>query len=224
MMRVFINSVIVYALLVLLMRVMGKRQIGELELSELVVTFLISEAASEPIVNPDVPVLTVLIPIVTLMGLEQLLSILSLKSVKFRILVTGKPALLVVRGRIDQSQMRKNRITPDELTAALRSQGILSMDSVEYVILESNGRMNIIQTPAERPATAGQIGADVQDAGYPVIVINNGRILEDNLRLLGYDEGWLKKRLKENGLSSSAEAYMMTVDMAGGIFLAPRER
>lgn len=205
------------------MRLIGKRQLGQLELSELIVTILISEVAAEPILHPDVSVLRIVIPVITLLGMEYLLSVVSLKSVRLRALLSGKPALLVVRGRIDQTQMRRNRITPDELAEALRGSGLLSMNEVEFAVLETNGRINIIPTPPERPATAGQLGVTPADSGYPVIVINNGRVLTDNLRLLGRDENWLKARLRENDVSSARDVYMMTADMNDGIFLAPRE-
>ncbi len=222
--KIIINAVIIYIILMALMRITGKRQLGELELSELIVTFLISETASEPIIHPEVPVLSVLGPVITLITMEYLFSLLALKSVRLRGILVGKPALLIVHGRIDQTQMRKNRITPDELTEALRNEGILDLSTVEYAILETNGRLNIIPTPPERPATAGQLGIETQDAGYPVIVINNGRVLTDNLRLLGKDEKWLADKLRANKLSSPREVYMMTADMAGGVFLAPKER
>ena len=223
MIRVFFNSVLIYVLLVILMRVVGKRQLGELELSELIVTILISESAAQPIVDPDKPVWSAFVPILTLMGLEYLLSVLSMKSVRFRAMTAGRPALLVVRGRIDQTQMRKNRITPDELAEALRSNGVLDMNDVAYAVLETNGEINVIPCPAERPATAGQIGVQAPDAGYPVIVVNNGRVLTDNLRLLGRDENWLMKQLRANGLTSPQEVYMMTADSRDGIFLSPKE-
>ena len=223
MVRIFLNSVIIYAILVLLMRLIGKRQLGELELPELIVTFLISEAASEPLVDPDTPILKVLVPIVTLLMLEYLFSLLALKSVKLRGLLTGKPALLIVHGRIDQTQMRKNRITPDELTEALRNDGILDLGTVEYAVLEANGKLNIIPTPGERTVTAAQMNIETQDTGYPVIVINNGRVLSDNLRLLGFDERWLSARLREHGVSEPQDVYMMTADRLGGVYLAPKE-
>ena len=223
MMQIFLNSVVIYAALLLLMRLIGKRQLGELELSELVVTILISEVAARPLVETGVPPLMVAIPILTMLSLEYLLSVLSLHSVRFRVLLTGKPSLLIVRGRIDQAEMRKNRITPDELTEALREDGILDLNSVEYAILETSGKLNIIPTPPERTATAGQLGANPPDPGYPVIVINNGRVLSDNLRVLGRDEAWLRKQLSAAGHSSPRDIYMMTADMAGGVFLAPRD-
>ena len=223
MVTVVFRAAVVYTALVALLRLTGKRQLGELELSELIVTILISELAAKPIADPETSLLRSMVPVLTLLGIEYLLSVLSLRSVRLRGLLTGKPALLMVRGRIDQSQMRKNRITPDELAEAMRGAGVLDAREVEYAILETSGRLNIIPHPAERPATAGQMGLAPEDTGYPVMVINNGRVLSDNLKLLGRDERWLLARLREQSLSGPGQVYMMTVDMSGGIFLAPKE-
>lgn len=216
-------SAVIYAGLVLLMRLMGKRQLGDLELSELIVTILISEIAAQPILDENTTLIGVFVPAVTLMALEYLLSVVAVKSVRLRGVLAGKPSLLVVRGRIDQTQMRKNRITPDELAEALRSDGILDMRDVQYAVLETSGKINILPTPQKSPVTAGQMGMAPPDPGWPVIVINNGRVLSENLRYLGRDENWLRKKLRENGLSSPQEVYMMTADSRDGIFLAPRE-
>ncbi len=223
MISVFLKSAVIYVILIALMRLSGKRQLGELEPSELVVTILISEVAAQPIIEPEASVADSLIAVLTLMGMEYFLSLLSLRSVTLRAVLAGKPSLLVVHGRIDQSQMRRNRITPDELAEALRQNGLTDLNAVEYAVLETSGQISIIPAPAERTATAGQLGLAAGDAGYSVIVINDGRVLSDNLRLLGRDAAWLKSRLRENGLSSPKDVYMMTADMAGGTFLAPRE-
>ena len=221
--RSFYNSVIIYAGLTLLMRLTGKRQLGELELTELIVTVLISEIVSLPITDPEATLLDAFVPAATLLGLEYLLSLFSLHSVRFRGLLSGRPSLLVVRGRIDQSQMRRNRITPDELAEALRNDGITDLRDVQYAVLETNGRVNVIPTPEKQPVTAGQLSLEEPDPGWPIIVINGGRVMSDNLRVLGRDENWLMKQLRENGLHSPREVYMMTADSHGGIFLAPRE-
>lgn len=223
MLELFWKTLIMYAILIVLMRLIGKRQLGELELSELVVTILMSNIATAPLTQKDCTLLDGLVPLVTLMVLEYLLSIVTMKNVKLRALLAGKPALLVVRGRIDQKQMRKNRFTPDELTEALRNQGYLDLRSIEYAILETDGVLNVIASPPNRPVTAAQLGIEPDDSGYPIIVINSGRILRENLKLLGRDERWLKKVLKENGLKHEREVYLMTCDALGGVFLAPRE-
>ena len=223
MITMVVNAIIIYAALILLFRLMGKRQLGDLELSELIVTVLISEVASTPITNPEEPLWVGIVPVAALLGMSLVISFIAVKNVKFRAFISGKPALLIVHGRIDQTQMRKNRLTPDELTEALRNQGFLDLGSVEYAILETDGALNIIPSPANRPVTAGQMGLETEDPGYPIMVINDGRVLTDNLRLLGKDENWLLKQVQAQGLSSPREVYLMTADMAGGIFLAPLE-
>lgn len=223
MITMVVNAIIIYAALILLFRLMGKRQLGDLELSELIVTVLISEVASTPITNPEEPLWVGIVPVTALLGMSMVISLIAVKSVKFRALISGKPALLIVHGRIDQTQMRKNRLTPDELTEALRNQGFLDLGSVEYAILETDGALNIIPSPANRPVTAAQMGLETDDPGYPVMVINDGRVLTENLRILGKDENWLLKQVQAQGLSSPREVYLMTADIAGGIFLAPLE-
>lgn len=221
--RSFYCAVIIYAGLTLLMRLTGKRQLGELELGELLVTVLISEVASRPITDPQASLLDSFVPAATLIGLEYLLSLVSLHSVRLRGLLSGRPALLVVRGRIDQTQMRRNRITPDELAASLRSDGIMDLRDVQYAILETSGKVNVIPTPEKQPVTAGQMSVEEPDPGWPIIVINSGRVMSENLRVLGRDENWLMKQLRDNGLRSPKEVFMMTADSQDGIFLAPRE-
>ena len=222
--KIIFNAVVIYAVLIVFMRLMGKRQLGELEPSELIVTILISEVSATPIGAPDKPLYYGIVPAATLFAMELLLSILMARSVKFRGLLAGKPALLIVHGRIDQTQMRRNRFTPDELAEALRNQGALDLNEVEYAILETDGKLNVVLSPGSRPVTASQMGVAPEDAGYPLIVINEGRVLRENLKILGKDEKWLEKHLRSQKLSSPKDVYMMTVDMAGGVFLSPKER
>ncbi len=221
--KILFNCVTIYLFLILFMRIMGKRQLGELEPSELIVTILISEVAATPIGSPDKPLWYGLLPVSVLFILELIFSLLMTHSVKFRGFLAGKPTLLIVHGRIDQAQMHKNRFTPDELAEALRNQGVLDLNTVEYAILETDGALNVILYPQNQPVTAGQMGIDTEDTGYPLIVINNGRVMEENLRILGRDMNWLEKQLKAQKLSSPKDVYMMTVDMQGGIFLSPKK-
>ena len=188
---ILFNAAVIYAVLTLFMRLMGKRQLGQLEPAELVVTILISEVAGTPIANPEKPLYYGVAPAAMLFALELAVSLLMAKSVHLRSFFSGKPALLIVHGRIDQSQMRRNRFTPDELAEALRSQGALDLNEVEYAILETDGRLNVILAPGSRPVTAAQMNIPAQDTGYPLIVVNEGRVLTENLKYwAGTKSGW----------------------------------
>ena len=220
---VLVRTLIIYFALLLAMRLLGKRQLGEMELSEFVVAALIADLASHPLQDMGIPLINGLIPILVLFCCEVLIAGLSLKSIRLRSLIFGKPSLLIVKGRILQREMLKNRFTLDELMQELRAQGVSDLSSVAYGILETNGKLSLLLSPADSPVTAGQLQVQTQDTGYPSIVISDGRVLDANLRHLGYDRLWLNKQLKAHGLSSPGQVFLMTASDTGAVYCAAKE-
>lgn len=218
-----VRTVIIFVSLVISMRIMGKRQLGELEPAELVVAILIADLASHPLQDPGIPLIYGLIPVITLLCCEVLISAGVLKSVKFRALICGKPSILIKNGKIDQKEMKKNRFTIDELSEELRKKDITDISVVQYAILETDGTVSTILFPDERTVTAGQLDIKTIDRGVPVVVINNGRILSKNLSLIGKNESWLRKELNKRNINSHNEVYIMTVDKTNKIFIAVKE-
>lgn len=220
---IIIRTIIVYFSLLITMRLLGKRQLGEMELSEFVLAALIADLASLPLQDLGIPMINGLVPIMVLFCCELLIAGVCMKNIQLRAFFSGKPSLLIVRGKIRQGEMHRNRFTPDELMQELRNQGILDISSVEYAVLETDGKLNVVPFAAQRPATAEQLGINVPDESYPFIVINNGRVLQGNLKHLGLDMNWLNKQLKQNGLSSPDQVFLMTADKMGRIYLAESE-
>ena len=197
------RTLIIYALLLLAMRMLGKRQLGELELSELVVTVLVADIAVRPIQEPNLPLWISLVPLTVLFLCDYAISLLCLKSLKLRMLLFGRPSILIRNGRVDQREMRRNRFTLDELMQELRNQGVQDLGSVNRAILETNGTLNILLTASEQPVTPSMLGLNIQDPGCYTILINDGRTLSENLRKIGRDERWLRDTLHEYGANSS---------------------
>lgn len=220
---IIIRTMLIYFALLLCMRLMGKRQLGEMELSEFVVAALIADLASHPLQDVGIPMINGLVPILTLFCCEILIAGLTLKSVRLRELLFGKPSLLIVRGEIRQKEMRANRFTVDELMQELRNQGMSDIREVEYAILETDGQLNVIPFPAAKPPSAARLGLTVEDGGYPSIVINDGRVLEENLRRMGLDGAWLGTRLEQEGYGAPDGVYLMTVDSGGKTYIAGKE-
>ena len=137
---------------------------------------------------------------------------------------TFEEDFIIERGRIAQQAMHRNRFTLDELTQELRNQGILDIASVEYAVLETNGQLNIILAPAQQPVTAEQMQIETEDAGYFSILINNGRILRDNLKRMGRDERWLQKQVQQRGTQCIEDVYLLMMNDAGQIYFAAKER
>lgn len=154
---------------------------------------------------------------------EVLISGAAMSSPKLRSALFGRPSFLIREGKIDQREMQRNRFTPDELAEQLRSKDILDISQVQYAILETDGDLNAILYPQFRSATACDLGLTPESNGYPVILINNGRVLSDNLRAMGRDETWLRRELKRFGLSRAGDVYLLVADKRGATYCAPME-
>ncbi|MFB0919557.1 MAG: DUF421 domain-containing protein [Oscillospiraceae bacterium] len=220
---VYLRTLIIYVALIFAMRLMGKRQLGEIELSELVITVLISDIAAHPLQDIGIPLMNGVLPIVILLCCELIISGLIVKSNRAKELICGKPCFIIVNGVIDQKEMKKNRLTPDELAEELRGQSVLDISLIKYAILETDGRLNIVLFPSERPVTAGQMSIATEDGGYPVVIIDNGQVVRNNLRICGKDERWLQKELSARKVSDPKEVFLMSVNNAGQIYFAKAE-
>ena len=220
---VLLRTIIIYLTLLLCMRLMGKRQLGELELSELVVSVLAADLASLPLQDAGIPLVNGLLAILTLFCLELIVSGLVLRSHRLRALLFGRPCFLVEKGVINQREMHKNRFTIDELTEELRRQGVTDLTVVDYAVLETDGTLNVILSPAAQPVTAGQLHCELSAGGYPYILISDGRVLSANLRKCARDEVWLREECRRRGAASFADVFLLTCTPEGKVFFAPRE-
>lgn len=220
---IFVRTFIIYITLLGAMRLMGKRQLGELELSELVITVLISDIAAHPLQDIGIPLMNGLLPVILLLCCELIISGVIVNSNKAKEFLCGKPSFLIVNGVINQQEMKNNRFTPDELAEELRTQSILDISLIKFAILETDGRLNIVLFPSERTVTARQLSIETNDSGYPVIIINNGKVIPNNLRLCGRDENWLQKELTARKVRSVKDVYLMSLNEAGQIYFAKSE-
>lgn len=207
----YIRAIIVYLVLIAGMRLLGKRQIGQLEPSEFVVAMLIADLASIPMQNGGIPLFTGLVPILTVLGLELVLSGLIMGSVKIRRMLCGKPVILIDNGKILQDNLRRTRISLDELTGQLREKDVLDLKTVQYAILETNGSLSVFPFPKYVPAAAMDAGLFPKKQILPVTIIEDGYFSEDNLKKAGKDQKWLRSTLEAHGATISS-TFLLTAD------------
>ena len=224
MITAFFRTAILYLLLIVGLRLTGKRQIGELEPIELVLTMLLSDLASVPMQDFGIPLVNGVIPIVTLLAMSMLLSCVSLRNVRFRTLICGKPAIIIRNGRLQQDAMRHNRLTLDELFEELRTQGVTDISDVKYAVLETGGQLSVLLRTAAQPATPEQMRLDCEDDVFlPTVIINDGRLLRGNLRQTGHDEAWLQAQLSENGVDAPSQVFLLSIDERGEIICVVKD-
>lgn len=217
------RTAVVYAFLLCALRLMGKRQLGELELSELIVAVLISDLATQPMINHNISIIKGLVPVITLLVIEFIISVVTFHSVKLRQFIFGTPSIIIRDGKIDQKAMRSNRVSLDELSEAMRSGGITDISKIRYAILETDGEINFLPYASAQPATPEDMGINADDKGLPHIVISRGRIIDNNLSVCGKTRTWLMKELKRRGAKSPEDVYCMSVDDAGNVYFLLNE-
>lgn len=220
---VLIRTMILYLLLIVGIRLLGKRQLGELEPAELTLALLVADLACVPMQDNGTPLLSGLIPIVVLLSLSTILSMLSARSIRFRDLLCGRPSVVIRDGQVLESELRRNRLTVDELMEELRIQGYTSLPDIQFAVLETNGQLSVLLRADQKPPTCTQMGVEVQEAGMPVILISDGRVLRRNLERCGYPPEWLGQQLATHGISSPAQAFLLTVDRLGSTYCVVKE-
>jgi len=221
-MTAFLRTVLFYIILIAAIRLMGKRQVGQMEPSEFVVTMLVANLASIPLEETDLPLTAGLVPILTVLGMELVFSALSLRSIFFRKLLCGKPVILIENGTVLQENLRKTRVTLDELTGHLREKDVLDLSSVQYAILETNGNLSVFPYPKEKPASAKDAGIRARKQYIPLTIVSDGKLLEDNLQKAGKDRSWLDRVLQDRDTALS-DTWLLTVDGSDKILFYRRE-
>lgn len=216
-----LRTAVMYLILLAAVRLMGKRQVGQMDPTELVVTMVIANLASIPLEETELPLMAGIVPIVTIFLAEQGLSFVTLKSIRLRRLICGKPVILVENGRPLWRNLRRTRVTMDELMGHLRLKDVLDIRTVRYAILETNGSLSVFPYAQEAPASAREAGVKVTQRLLPVTVVQDGHIFREDLERLGKDEAWAVAALRDRKLRPG-DVLLMTVDEAGQITVIPR--
>lgn len=203
------------------LRLMGKRQIGELQPSELVITILVSELATLPMQDFDMPIMMGIIPIVTLVFLEHVISFICLKNVKIRRLINGNPCIIIKDGILDIKTMRDLRVSVDEVLEELRINNVTNIADIKYAIIETNGQLSYILNSGAETVTNDMLQIVADDKGLPLVLINDGYILQENLKEINRDMLWLVAQLKSRKLSCN-DVFIMTCDCYDNIFIQER--
>jgi len=188
----------------------------------MVVLFMIAELAAIPIESLDIPLLNGAAAILTLLFLEVSLSYLSIKSPKINKLLNGKPSIIIDRGNINEKELKNQRISIDDLMQQLRLKNYPSMADVDYAILEANGDLSIIPKPEKAPLTRNDMGFETSSTIMPMVLISDGELYQNSLKLLGKEESYLKKELLKAKLTDYSQVFLCFYDENRQLHVYPK--
>lgn len=217
MFSLFFRGMILYITMILIMRALGKRQLGEFQPYEFAMTILLADVISAPMESVSTPLLHGLLPVAAMFVVHGAITLLSMRSDKVRAFVSGKPAVVISRGVIDQQQLDKLCLSLSDLLEGLRGAGFLDPAEVGTAVIEANGTISAFAKPDKRPPNAGEMNVQPGYEGLPMILVMDGRVQPHNLTQTGRDEKWLR------GLLSVEDTYLASLDTQGRMLVQDRQ-
>ncbi len=172
-----LRVIIVYLVVLFVVRLMGKRQIGEMQPFELVITLIIADLATIPMSEHTLPLLSGVLPVLTLLLVHFALSFLSNKIVVARKIISGTPIVLVSPNGVEYQNLKKLNININDLQESLRTGGYFNLSDVEYAIMETNGSVSFIPKSNLAPVVNEDLKIVKPAPELPVLVVSFGKVI-----------------------------------------------
>ncbi|MDR6718632.1 DUF421 domain-containing protein [Paenibacillus sp. 2003] len=242
------RTILMYFLVYCAMRVMGKREIGKLSMFDLVVSIMLAEMAAFVIEDIDKPLSYGIAPMLTLIIVQIGMAYIGLKSRRLRLIIDGKPTVLISKGVLHRDEMRKQRYNLDDLLQQLREQNVDSIGEVDFAILETTGKLTVF--PKENTSNdSNSSGSDSEDfsssksktgknqidgspnikfpnikyEGLPLPLIMDGKVQDQNLEIIQKTRFWLKNQIQHNGILDFKDVFICSIDHNGKIYVSPKD-
>lgn len=219
-MLVFVaRTLVLYFIVVTSMRIMGKRQIGEMQPSELVIAIMISDLASVPMQSVDIPLIAGVVPVLTLIVAEIIMSYAGLKSRFLRRIITGEPSIIIYDGHVNEKELRRLRFNLNDLLEQLRINNTPNIADVEVAMLETNGQLSIIPKKDARTVTVRDLKIkDAKKEQLPCMLISDGTLIKTELKRSGKSQEWLIDELKKKK-TKIEDVFIASYDKSDGLFI-----
>ncbi|WP_155590974.1 DUF421 domain-containing protein [Lysinibacillus cavernae] len=223
--EIILRVIVSFFVLLILTRILGKKQLSQLTFFHYITGISLGSIAAQIASQAQTHFLDALIALIWWGVLTYIMTIITIKSKKARVLLDDKPTIVIQKGVILESALKKNRLHLDELTMLLREQAIFSVQDVQYAVLETDGKLSVMQKTSEQIATKQDVKADVSPPTYlPTEVVSDGQLINENLVELELTEEWLMKKLKKQNIQSVEDVFFAQVQTNGSLYISLKDK
>ncbi|MGE7092404.1 YetF domain-containing protein [Lysinibacillus sp. NPDC048646] len=223
--EMILRTTLSFFALLILARILGKKQLGQLTFFHYITGITFGSIASEIASQHETPFLDGLISLIWWSVLTYLMTIMTIKSARARVIIDDKPTIVINNGLILESALKKSRLHMDELTMLLREQSVFSIQDVQYALFETNGKLSVLPKPSEQAATKQDVKADITPPTYmPTEVVSDGQLIYENLVELELTEDWLTKKLKKQNVNSVEDVFFAQVQANGSLYISLKDK
>jgi uncharacterized membrane protein YcaP (DUF421 family) len=216
---ILLRSVFSFFFLLLMTRLMGKKQMSQLTFFDYVVGITIGSIAAGLSIDQSVTIINGLIGIFVWGIFPILLGFLDMKSLNFRKIVDGTPTVLIQKGKVLEKNLKKEKLTINELMLLLREKNVFKLSDVEFAVMETNGQLSVLNKSDMQPVTPKVAGITVDMEHEPRVVIMNGEVKEKTLKELGLSQKWLLEKIKAQGAKTFEDVFLAQVDSKGNVYV-----
>lgn len=195
--EILMRTMLAVGLLLLIPRILGKQTLSSMTSNDFVISITLGSLAANLAFNISLKSSYLVLALVVITALSFLLSFIALKNRSLRSWISGSPTVLIEGGQILEANMRKIHYTLDSLNQALREKDIFNIEEVEYAVLEDNGQVSVLKKEAYQFVTKQDLGLPVKTQAFPVELIMDGVLVEDNLKPHGLTREWLEHELRK---------------------------
>ncbi|WP_077325217.1 DUF421 domain-containing protein [Virgibacillus siamensis] len=213
-----IRSVLAFLLLMVMARIMGKKQLSQLTFFDYCVGITIGSIAASMAIDQNIKISNGLVGLIIMGLFPVLLSFFGLRSLKFRKLTDGKPTVLIEDGKILENNLKKSKVSIDELMLFLREKNVFKVTDVEMAVIETNGQLSVLKKSEQQPLTPSQLGITVNKEHGPAIVVMDGKLMDKSLQSLGYSSEWLKGEIQKQGATDYEDVFLAQIDSSGNVY------
>lgn len=215
--ELIIQGVFAFVVLFILTRIMGKRQIAQLTFFDYVVALVIGDIAATWSMD-DITGVHAVCELLVWTLLALLLAWVHRKFYFTRVLLDGRPTIVIEYGNVLQDNLKKVNLTIDEMMLLLREKDVFKLSDVEYAIFEINGKISVMKKADLQPVTPKDMGLQVTAEHTPHLVIMDGQVIKKSLTKAGCTEEWLLSEIKKQGAMRFSDVFVAQVDSHGNVY------
>lgn len=216
---VIVRAIISFFSLLIFAKILGKEQISQLTFFDYILGITIGSIASEATIDLSSRAWPHFIGLLSWAVLAYLMQFISLKWRYAAKVIEGEPVIVIMKGKIMDKVLKKMKFRISDVLVLLRNQGIFDLNEVDYAILEPNGSLSVLKKPEYLPLTPKDMSIEVKPTGISTELVYDGKIIEQNLRQMNKDKKWLINQLKKHGIKDVSEAFLVTLNDAGSLYV-----
>lgn len=210
-----IRTLLVGVMLFILAKFLPRRSGGQYAGYDFAFFWMMGGLMASPLFDSKIGFDSTIVAVVTIYAMHYLISHLVVKSRSLARLIIGTPIVVVAGGKINRANMFKALLPVEILLSELRSVNAPNLNEVEFAVMETSGHVSVIKKSDHQPVTLKDLNIPAVESGLPVILINEGQLLYENLTRLGLSEEWLKGEIQKQGALNFNDVYLASLDGSG---------